>query len=410
MEEPGGVGLEALTRSALHRLAVRVTWLFAVIGAAALAAGGQERGTLLPCLVVAGTGLSTAALVQVHRQRGGRLLAVAVGTAAAAQAAAVAVVTVRAGWPAGGLLVVNGAAAVGAALVLMTGPAVGLLSCALGCAAGAAAAGPDAAVVMGATPGALLTTAVAAMFTVIVTRGVRAAEYELAAAEEAAARETVAHQRWQAQRSLDRTLHDTVLVTLSLLAQPELEVGTQSLRERCRQDVEVLRPDAAAAGTTGTADPGTGREAAHPSTGVEDVDLDPGSTALLAGLTVNRHGVGWDEAFSGLPDRCRRAASDAVDEALRNVMRHAGTDVVDLVVLRHESAVVLQVVDQGVGFDPEGLGRPERRDRLGLRRSICARIEDVGGSTSLTSRPGRGTSVTMVIPVAERPPKLVTPC
>jgi hypothetical protein len=47
--------------------------------------------------------------------------------------------------------------------------------------------------------------------------------------------------------------------------------------------------------------------------------------------------------------------------------------------------------DQGVGFDP---GRIPP-DRLGLRESVLGRMEDVGGSATVRSAPGRGTTVVL---------------
>ena len=52
------------------------------------------------------------------------------------------------------------------------------------------------------------------------------------------------------------------------------------------------------------------------------------------------------------------------------------------------------VVDNGVGFDPEDVPS----DRLGIRSAIVQRIESLGGSVRIFSRPGHGTSVLFAIP------------
>jgi signal transduction histidine kinase len=65
---------------------------------------------------------------------------------------------------------------------------------------------------------------------------------------------------------------------------------------------------------------------------------------------------------------------------------------------RDGSDVVLQVADDGVGFDP-----PAARERaaatghLGLR-SMAERIQTAGGSLEITSEPGGGTRVVLRLP------------
>jgi signal transduction histidine kinase len=53
------------------------------------------------------------------------------------------------------------------------------------------------------------------------------------------------------------------------------------------------------------------------------------------------------------------------------------------------------VVDHGRGFDPSAVGE----DRLGIRSSVIARIENCGGSVRLWSAVGAGTSIVMTVPV-----------
>ena len=87
-----------------------------------------------------------------------------------------------------------------------------------------------------------------------------------------------------------------------------------------------------------------------------------------------------------------------VQEALANVARHAGATTVWVQAERDGSDVVLQVADDGVGFDP-----PAARERaaatghLGLR-SMAERIQTAGGSLEITSEPGGGTRVVLRLP------------
>jgi PAS domain S-box-containing protein len=87
-----------------------------------------------------------------------------------------------------------------------------------------------------------------------------------------------------------------------------------------------------------------------------------------------------------------------VQEALANVARHADATTVWVQAERDGPDVVLQVADDGVGFDP-----PAARERaaatghLGLR-SMAERIQTAGGSLDITSGPGDGTRVVLRLP------------
>ncbi len=86
-------------------------------------------------------------------------------------------------------------------------------------------------------------------------------------------------------------------------------------------------------------------------------------------------------------------------EALANATRHAHPDRVEVSVALDEPAVVIEVVDDGAGFDPEA--RSIRARRLGLT-SMRERAESLGGELVITSvtapRPGHGTTVRVEIP------------
>ncbi|HSU38628.1 MAG TPA: ATP-binding protein, partial [Polyangiaceae bacterium] len=73
-------------------------------------------------------------------------------------------------------------------------------------------------------------------------------------------------------------------------------------------------------------------------------------------------------------------------EAMTNVERHAGARKVELELARDECRVRLRVTDDGRGFDPRIIDRPEL-DGLGLR-SIRQRVEEQTGTFRLRSRPG----------------------
>ena len=86
-------------------------------------------------------------------------------------------------------------------------------------------------------------------------------------------------------------------------------------------------------------------------------------------------------------------------EALRNAVRHADAHIVELR-LRHEfSAAVLEVIDDGLGFDVTSA--EERRPGMGLF-SMRERVALVNGRLVVTSERGRGTRVVATVPLTNQ--------
>jgi signal transduction histidine kinase len=93
------------------------------------------------------------------------------------------------------------------------------------------------------------------------------------------------------------------------------------------------------------------------------------------------------------PQEVEAGAYFCVLEALQNVAKYAAASRVDVRLGTDNGELVFEVTDDGSGFDPErtppGSGLTNMRDRL----------EALGGSVEVTSRPGGGTSVRGRIPV-----------
>jgi signal transduction histidine kinase len=98
----------------------------------------------------------------------------------------------------------------------------------------------------------------------------------------------------------------------------------------------------------------------------------------------------------GLPECTQSHLFNIAREAVANALKHAGTDAVDVIVERTPQAVVLEVADQGRGFDvaiaPPG--------HFGLD-SMRSRAQEIDGQLTIDSGPGRGTLVRVVVPVGE---------
>jgi signal transduction histidine kinase len=89
-----------------------------------------------------------------------------------------------------------------------------------------------------------------------------------------------------------------------------------------------------------------------------------------------------------------------LQEALQNVRKHAGARHVRLATRRDEGRWILEVRDDGRGFDPDAPAAPGRRT-FGLQ-FMRERAELARGAFRVRSRPADGTVVVLDVPVLER--------
>jgi signal transduction histidine kinase len=114
------------------------------------------------------------------------------------------------------------------------------------------------------------------------------------------------------------------------------------------------------------------------------------------GVRLDFHSTGLDR--ERLPPAIETALYRVVLEALTNVLRHAGARRVSLVLQRTPPGVVAVIEDDGQGFDPEGAAA-SAAGRLGLL-GMRERLVLVGGTLTIESTPGGGTTVIARIPLA----------
>ena len=99
-----------------------------------------------------------------------------------------------------------------------------------------------------------------------------------------------------------------------------------------------------------------------------------------------------------LPEEKAEALAGAAAAALDNVRRHAGPDARAWVLVEDEGAhVQLSVRDNGSGFAVTRLTEAAADGRLGVPQSIVGRLRAVGGRASVTSSPGQGTEVELLV-------------
>jgi two-component system NarL family sensor kinase len=105
-----------------------------------------------------------------------------------------------------------------------------------------------------------------------------------------------------------------------------------------------------------------------------------------------------DTVTTVLPEHVETAVYRIAQEALQNVMKHASAAHVQLRLSVSPGAVLLEVSDDGVGFDPATT--PERAGPVGYGLpGMQQRAELLGGQLTAESTPGRGTVVRLRVPL-----------
>lgn len=96
-----------------------------------------------------------------------------------------------------------------------------------------------------------------------------------------------------------------------------------------------------------------------------------------------------------LPPPVEQALYRIAQEALNNSLKHAQAGHITVSLQQQQARVVLEITDDGLGFDP-ALAR--ERGRLGLR-GIEERVAQLGGRLLLTSAPAAGTQIRVEVTV-----------
>jgi signal transduction histidine kinase len=117
--------------------------------------------------------------------------------------------------------------------------------------------------------------------------------------------------------------------------------------------------------------------------------------AERTGLAIEVRG---DPVIDGLPQETEISALRVVQEAVTNVVRHAGARRVIVEVTRRPHRLEIVVQDDGRGFDVratlEGAASGKALGLLGMQE----RVEILGGAFGIDSAPGRGTRVRAALP------------
>ena len=100
----------------------------------------------------------------------------------------------------------------------------------------------------------------------------------------------------------------------------------------------------------------------------------------------------------------------AFKETLHNVIKHSQATEVQISFVLEPAAVVVNLTDNGCGFDPDGLtktvltgGLP--RSRLNGLVNMRKRLQEIGGHCEIQSEGGRGTQITFIVPAKKTTPR-----
>lgn len=87
-------------------------------------------------------------------------------------------------------------------------------------------------------------------------------------------------------------------------------------------------------------------------------------------------------------------------EALSNALRHGRPQRVDIALREEAAAVVLEITDDGAGFEPAEIPPASAASPRGVGlTSMRARVQEVGATLEIQSAPGQGTRVVVRVPV-----------
>lgn len=118
-----------------------------------------------------------------------------------------------------------------------------------------------------------------------------------------------------------------------------------------------------------------------------------------SGEFENRTGIktnfNTDSTQLELPVKTANAVFRIFQESLTNIARHAGATKVDVLLNLQDNKLFLTIRDNGKGFDMEKIAEKKTLGILGMKERTLL----INGEYNIKSKPGAGTTITLVIPV-----------
>jgi PAS domain S-box-containing protein len=201
------------------------------------------------------------------------------------------------------------------------------------------------------------------------------------------------------RRRVSLELHDELGQSLTLL---KLQLG--SIRRKLQEDQEELKKEAESILLYVEQVIESVRRLSRDLSPamLEDLGLSAALRAMAEDFTTHsgiKFSLDMDELDDLFPSDSQILIYRIVQEALTNIGKHSGSQQVSLAVERGESEVTVVVEDYGKGFDlKEVAARYSVEKGLGLA-AIDERARMLGGALTISSSKGKGTKLTVVIPV-----------
>ena len=203
----------------------------------------------------------------------------------------------------------------------------------------------------------------------------------------------------EGRRRLSRELHDEIGQTLALLqieishAQAALHGQPESLRVRLQRARALAEKTVRAIRNVSVL--------LRPAL-LDDLGLVPALQFQLEDF-LRRSGIACEftqeNVADHLPDAVKTCVYRVVQETLHNCEKHSGATQVRVAVRQFPESLLLEVEDNGRGFQLNGKGMPSKTTGLGLL-GIRERAAIVGGSLAIDSAIGHGTRIALRIPVS----------
>lgn len=133
---------------------------------------------------------------------------------------------------------------------------------------------------------------------------------------------------------------------------------------------------------------------------LQDRGLDGGLHSLAGRASVSVEVETDPDPLPRVDERVELNAYLLTSEALTNAMKHADPDEVRIRAGLHDGALVLEIADDGCGFDPADV------DGDGGLRHLQDRVTAVGGHLDVSSSPGAGTLIRAVLPLGGGPARI----
>lgn len=124
-------------------------------------------------------------------------------------------------------------------------------------------------------------------------------------------------------------------------------------------------------------------------------------TRLTTTIDVETRIMASSAELSRVGDEARHELLHVVREALSNVARHARASRVEVTVARADEGLRLEIIDNGIGFDPAAAAEGGHHGLVNLRE----RAASAGGRIEIDSQPGRGTRLVITIPLEAEAPQ-----